>query len=269
MNFKHLIAVIALTFYMPLIATDESNSRIIFQDTNPGAPRLELRLFDPEDISVEPALGKLAKISPGYPMYYFRFQDFPIETDIFVSLRNLTTDMTKYEGKPTYVTRGKFQVRADGSIRNGETDRQNFFWFSSFGYLPGERVYCRFHTADGKLNKEISWILIPMIAYNNAKTVSIEGELLAIHPTIYDLRIKGLKEGEMFLFQSISGNEIIEHPVKFIQNLSISHMPGIVSISGGMNNITIISKTNGTITLRLPWGTMLPEYLVGKRIYKS
>lgn len=267
MNFKCLL----LTSYLLTIASLSyaTDDKIVStQDASLKIPRIELHHFHDEDVNLDPELKELLTVTPKHEKYYFRFYDCPINQEITVYLRHISNDQVKNNGQPLYEQKSKFSIHEDGNVIVNGDKYPAYFWFTSIGYLPGERIYCRFQTADGTIIQEINWIPIPMIAKDKNRTIIFEAELINVHPILYNLSLKGLQDGEEYTVCSRSENEVVKGFLKYPEGSSQAYCPGVSGVKGGVSEITITTKSNKVLKLHLPWGKNLIGYLLGEKIYK-
>lgn len=230
---------------------------------------VEVHKFNADDFDEkDPFRKEMLRVSRGCPVYYFSFHNWPSNQEIVVSKKNLIDNLFENLEKSTYIPQGKFIIREDGSIDDNGKVGLPYFYFSSYGFAPGERVHILFRTSDEKFKEELTWIPIPIIAQNKEGTITLEAELvIAVPTTLYTISIKGLKQGKHFKFQSTSGDETLNHMLTYPEGSAITFSPGVIGLKGGTSTVSI-TPSKEVLTISLPWGLEIAEYISGKKIYK-
>lgn len=241
-----------------------ANEMISSQEIVSEMPNVEIKVFDPKMETDEIILKLLGEKDPGHTKYYLEFKGFPIEKEIIFTMKRLVGGDSE---KVCYREINRFRMCSHGRLVFNEEIWIPYFTLSSRGFLPGEKIYCRFQTEDNEFDYEVAFIPNKMITYNKSKTISVEAELVSYVLTMYSIKIKGLKEGEEYLVRSKSEDEIIESRCKFSEPTSHNLMPGVSGISGGVCQFQVITKSKDFIKLSLPWGMVFAEYLKGDKIY--
>lgn len=66
---------------------------------------------------------------------------------------------------------------------------------------------------------------------------------------------------ETVMFKSVSGKEVIEHPMACREGCCAAVQPAVKGRKGGMGRVTITRKNGETASVNLPWGEQFLEYL--------
>jgi len=76
----------------------------------------------------------------------------------------------------------------------------------------------------------------------------------------YSITVKNLKEPIMF--QSISGNEVMENFMQnFDDNWILQYLPGVIGQKGGVGHISIIRASGEVLKMSLPWGSEIDRLI--------
>jgi TPR repeat protein len=185
------------------------------------------------------------EIEPGHPKIVLFLKDFPIDKEITYSME-----------RPLKTAQGITTKLKD----------PNIIFFSSRGFLPGERVNCSF-SSKGDFEVKTSFIPNPIKASNKNGTVSIEAELITCFPAYYQFFFKGFEDNEEIKLISVSGKEKIKKTFKITPENLIALSPDILGKEGGVSQETFIRKSGEKIQFNLPWGMDLVSYAKGEKIY--
>lgn len=227
-----------------------------------SAPRVSAKFYSAEVIQAIPRLKVLAAKEPEHNKIIFRLDNFPKHKEINIDIRRLASkDPAAFEHKVS------FTIDDDGSFLINNTDYrlQNLIG-SSHGYLPGERVVYRFSTADGTISKEISGVPTPAVVKNKDHKVVLRANLVSLNPTVYQIILPGMADGEEYEFKSTSIGETTKAKPKYSKKKPLLYTPSASRGSGG-EAILEVKKKSGTYSIRLPWGTALDAYHNEKKIY--
>ncbi|HEV8052055.1 MAG TPA: hypothetical protein VGP47_06145 [Parachlamydiaceae bacterium] len=235
-------------------------------DTSKTGPRVSAKFYSANAILAIPRLKKLAGQEPEYNKIIFKLEGFPKHQEIHLEIKRLASEIpTEFEHKVS------FSISADGSllISNSDQRLQNLI-SSSHGFLPGERVVYRFRTADGTISKDISGVPTPAVVKDKDHKVVLKANLVSINPTVYQIILPGLEEGEQYDFKSTSLGETTKAKPKYVKNKPFLYSPSANNKSKGSDAILEIRRKSGqTYSIRLPWGTALEGYQNEKKIYSS
>jgi hypothetical protein len=189
------------------------------------------------------------------PLVLFHLKDFPTKEEITFSVfRPLFGEIQDIVS---------FTVDEQENIHFPDKTQKGFIQLSGIGFLQGERAFFSFRTKQREL---IELSLIPhQIAVENADGIALGAELLVLKPAIYNLLINGLKEGEKYIFQSESEDELIRHKRAFSSNHFFTVSPDVLEKAGGVGKVSI-QVGNQTLSLDLPWGEAMDDYANGAKI---
>lgn len=189
------------------------------------------------------------------PLVLFHLKDFPTKGEItFSASRPMLGEIQDI---------ASFTVDERGKIHFPDKTQRDFIQLSGLGFLQGERVVFSFRTKQGEL---IELSLFPhQIAMENADGIALAAELLTLKPAIYHLVIDGLKEGENYIFQSESEDELIRLKRTFNSKDYLTLSPDVLEKSGGVSKLTIQVR-NQTLSIDLPWGAAMDDYANGAKI---
>jgi hypothetical protein len=197
----------------------------------------------------------------GHSKTFLYCKDFPINTKMTFSTKR------PLEKRASYKENYKFFVREQGFmiLPIDPKNTHRFFCISSRGFLPGERVLCRFSGKNLKI--DTSFFPNPIKVFTSTKTAFIEAELLTIVPAFYRFFFTGFQENEILNFISISGEEKIEKTFTLTPKNFIVSSPDIIGKLGGVGTVTFTRKSGEKIQLHLPWGIDFIDYRKGEKIY--
>lgn len=231
------------------------------QTASEQSPTIDVELGSADQVCLDPKYA-IFNDHLGHSKSLLLFKKFPAEQDIIFSIKRLVrADVDHYKEQC------RLYCQKDGSLFLNGNQTASYFCIESRGFLPGERIYCRFQTKSGNPTQEISFIPNQMIASNPSKKITLEAELITIDPTMYAIKLAGMKNGESFKFRSISGHEVIEKTINYQSGNSFNILPGVLGLDGGLEELQILTESNETIILHLPWGNELLNYLKGNKIY--
>lgn len=235
------------------------------EDTSPTIEKLFLSADEVKSHS-DRCIALYSKLDPGYSKTFLSFNHFPVNKKITFDIYRLSNNITN----ETYLKHCDFFVDEDGIIIAIDDPMQMypFFCISTRGFLPGERIFCRFTSEDGHLKKEISFIPNPMIAKNKSGTATVEAELITLIPTMYHFNFIGFQEGEKINMVSISGTEKLQGSFNFSKNVKIANSPDIRKKKGGIAQEIFIRSSGEKFQIELPWGSELIDYEKGNKMYK-
>lgn len=227
-------------------------------------PRIHAKYYSADAIQALPRLKVLASQEPEYNKILFKLENYPRHQEIFLEIKRLASvDSKAYESKVA------FSIQDDGTMLISNTDQPlQTLICSSSGFLPGESVFYRFRTADGKIDKEISGIPTPAILKDKDHKIVLKAELASLNPTVYTIFLPTMEEGEEYDFKSTSVGDIIKAKPKYTKNKPLRFSPSAKGNSKGGEAILEIRRKSGDIyAIQLPWGTALESYLQGKKVY--
>lgn len=227
-------------------------------------PIIKAQYYGADTIQALPRLKPLAGQEPEYNKILFKLDGYPKHKEIILEIRRLASlDPKAYEPKVS------FTIQDDGSmlISNSNQELKTII-SSSRGFLPGERVFYRFRTADGSADKEISGTPTPAIVKTKDDKVAIKAELVSVNPTVYKIDIPVLNDDEEYELKSTSLGEITRAKPKYSKNQPIHFAPaGKNTGKGGEATFEISRKSGDVYTIILPWGSALEAYLQGLKAY--
>jgi hypothetical protein len=151
-------------------------------------------------------------------------------------------------------------------------ERENGFvihGIEGIGFLPGEAIDCEFKSLKtGKILYNSKIIPQPIHVLSSKGNFSCDVELIAVVPlTMYDIKLSGLKDGEILDLYSKSGSEKMNYPLRFTSNMGFSYTPDSDGKKKGTATIKFTRSDGEFLQAILPWGTETIDYLSGKFIY--
>lgn len=227
-------------------------------------PRIRAQYYSSDAVQALPRLKPLTVQEPEYNKIIFRLEGYPKNKEIILEVKRMANiDPKAYEPKVSFV------IQNDGSMKIANSEQQlNAIISSSRGFLPGERVFYRFRTSDGTVDKEISGIPAPAIQKNKDGKTAIKAELLSVNPTVYNIDLPILKEGEEVDFKSTSLGLITKAKPKYSSKQPIRYAPaGDNKGNGGESILEITRKSGESYKIKLPWGSALDSYLKGSKTF--
>lgn len=126
-------------------------------------------------------------------------------------------------------------------------------------YLPGERVFWRISTPEGKILKTIGCAPLPLILRNSENKVLMEASLASANrpTTVYFLWFPPRKESFDLIFHCGKSQKITIDAGGFYSD---TFEPKIEGKTGGISTIEILSGGE-SYRIDLPWGTELEKHL--------
>lgn len=254
----------AFVMEIPGITTQDSPAPVEPQQSTTGEPRVIAKFYTADAIQAIPRLKALKDQDPESNKILFGLENFPTDKEIFVDIKrhaSITPD--------EYETKFSFIVGDDGLIRVSNSDHQlRAIVVGSRGYLPGEKVYFRFHSADGTIDKEISGVPVPAIVYDKEGKQVIRAEMVSVLPTVYRIDLPQLEDGEEYELKASSVGETVKSRPKYNKAKGFMYSPAAKGISkGGDATLEIRKRKGAAYSITLPWGAMLDGYMTGKKIY--
>lgn len=227
-------------------------------------PRIKAQYYSSDAIQAIPRLKPLTAQEPEYNKIIFQLKGYPKNKDIVLEIKRLASLNPK-----AYEKKFSFTIQQDGSMLIANSDQKlRAIISSSRGFLPGERVYYRFRTDDGAIDKEISGIPTPAIVKNKEGKVALKAELLSVNPTIYQIELPVMNEGEEYELKSTSVGEITQAKPKYSEKTPFHYTPAGSNKGKGGDSLLEIHRKNGEVyTITLPWGSALQAYLQGVKAY--
>jgi len=220
-------------------------------------PTIEAHFFPSDAVHEIPKLQQFEAEDPGFNKVAFKLKGFPSNQQIVLEIKVLTTKNDTYHPLLT------FSILDDGSYFVGSKRMQKYIVSSSKGFLPGERVYYRFRTADGSVSKETSGIPNPAVFRDKEGNVALRAEILSTQPTVYAIDLPTMGEGEEFNLKTVSMGQITTGKPKYSSKTPFHFSPGGKG-KGGMSTLEVRRKNGELYFLKLPWGTALDPYRNGQ-----
>ncbi|WP_154017862.1 hypothetical protein [Candidatus Protochlamydia phocaeensis] len=211
----------------------------------------------------DPIIQSCTSLDPFHPKTLLYFENFPLRKKIKFSLKRLVPP------NHNFLKQSFFIIKEDGRIFLPPDDKGSpFFCISSRGFLPGERIYCRYEILDGSFEHEITFIPNPIQIKDEAGNVILEAELCNLIPACYKITLLGLKKSEKIKFRSVSGEEGVADSFKLSAIApSFTYSPDVEGQKGGVAELTLIRQNGQRIRLKLPWGVQLLRYGRGNTVY--
>ncbi len=128
---------------------------------------------------------------------------------------------------------------------------------SARGYLPGEKVLCRFNQCDRET--VVPFYPMPLIKKSDEGVV-LWAELKDLLLQSYAIHIDHISQEESYLIRCTSWDTVMEKTVQ--GPLTILETPAIAGKNSGIATFEVILEDQ-TLTLELPWGLSLIGYAKG------
>lgn len=221
-----------------------------------GAPHVESYFIPAEACKELPRFKSLLEDNPNSNKILFRLQNFPKNQEMMMEVKRTASF------KPsTYELLKTFTINDNNAIVGDDQKPIPALVVSSYGYLPGERATFRFRTTNGSLSKEVSLYPKPLIARDKNTQPALRAELVSLVPTVYQIELLNMKEGEDYEFVSISGGEIVKSKATFHKGVPINYTPAIGKVKGGTSRVEVRKKSGDVTVISFPWGTELKHHL--------
>lgn len=275
-NFKPVVLLLAAVSFSAHLAAEtktsaptatapkETKPQVSQNAVKSDEPKIKAQYYSAETVQALPRLKPLATQEPEYNKIIFKLEGYPKNKEIFLEVKRLASiDPKAYEAKVSFV------IQEDGSMLLKNSDQQlKALISSSRGFLPGERVFYRFRTSDGTVDKEISGVPAPAITKTKDQQTAIKAELLSVTPTVYSIDLPLLKEGEEYTLKSSSLGVITNAKPKYSSKQPFRYLPaGENKSNGGESILEITRKSGETYKITLPWGSSLDGYLKGNKTF--
>lgn len=229
----------------------------------PEQPQIKTRFFSAEAIKGIPKLEPLEAQDPGFNKILIKLEGFPKNKEIIGEIKRIAGDTP---GQYQQII--DFKIQEDGSIVTDKRQKLRALVGSGKGFLPGERVFYRFRTADGSIDKEISGIPNPVIARNKKGKIEATAELISLSPTVYLLDFPQMEEGDKYEIISSSLGATVKAKGVYSKGKPIHYSPEAKKGKGGTASLKIKKDSSKeTYALTLPWGTAFLPYLHGDESY--
>jgi hypothetical protein len=251
------IATAFFAFLAPLCLFSAEGSPDVKTTSIQNGPAIESYFFPANAIHDLPKLKQFEAEDPGFNKVVFKLKGFPTRQPIVLELKVLTVKNDAYH---TLMT---FMIQDDGSYLMANQRTQKYVVTSSKGFLPGERVYYRFRTADGSVSKEVSGIPNPAEFRDKECNVALRAEILSVDPTVYAIDLPTMAEGEEYNLKTVSMGAIVTGKPKYSSKAPFHFSPGGKG-KGGISTLEVRRKNGDLYFLKLPWGTALEPYRHGQ-----
>lgn len=269
----------SLTFHFSLAADDNQSDEIFNEefsevvehetscDESPNTttnPRIKTLYYSAQAVQALPRLKPLAGQEPEHNKILFKLEGYPKDKEIILEIKRLASPDPK-----SYEKLVSFKIQDDGAMIISGTEQQiQTVIGNSRGFLPGERVYYRFRTADGQVDNETSGVPTPAVVRDKDYRIVLKANLVSVNPTAYEITFPTMADGEEYELKSVSVGDITRAKPKNDKNKPLLFAPAAKANSKGGDAILEIRRKSGpTYAIRLPWGCALEGYHSGKKIY--
>jgi hypothetical protein len=239
--------------------TEEQTEEII--------PRIELLFADDEGLKpAEAEYLKLAVSNSGFQFYTVKYVGFPLHKEIIFSIsRPIIRDQYDEKLRFTLTEEGCFTKDNSEPAKDGG---KTFITHSNQGYLPGEKIYTKYETADGEFIYECIVEPYPIVIEDQQGKKLAKAELITFMPAFYRITLENPQEKEKIKMISKSGSESFSCNADIVNGI-ILYSPDAKadSVYSCVGNLQIIRESGETIKFKLPWGEQFVQcVLKGKRI---
>lgn len=240
------------------------NCHLCYSDEIKSAAIVEYLFLSSNEVDnhPDPEIQMYHQADPGYAKTFFYPKEFPVNKDIVFSIRRQLPKESPY--KEMF----GFFINEQGLLVSS-IDKHPFLCVTARGFLPGERVFCRFATKENDFKNEFSFIPNPIQVKNKYGAVLVEAEIVNFFPAFYQCNFPGFKENEEIRTLSISGRERLKGKFKVSKKMTFITSPDVKGSDRGMSKLTFTRKTGEKIQVNLPWGREFIDYAEGNKIYKS
>ena len=146
----------------------------------------------------------------------------------------------------------------------------DYIYLPSCLFLPGERIEIIIVSQDKKELYSQEFIPNEIRGKNEKGEVLFTAELKILNSlTSYIISLDGFEEDEEVMFKSMSGHEVIEHPIVCNIKAAILYLPGVKTNKGGVGKLSLTRKNGEVISINLPWGNELNKYSSGNVVFDS
>lgn len=254
------ISIILFICSFSTVWSDEEVELFKKHNTSDSSPAIECAFYTYKDIHSNANLQALKKIDPEHNIAVFWFQGFPVDKEINFEIKRLIQ-----HDPDAYNRKNSFTLQSDGTLTD-QNGKKDLFCLTSKGFLPGERVFCRFRTEDGTFDQETSFIPQPIVVKKGDDKI-IEVEMIAPFPAVYEFKFTCFSNNEPYFFKSVTGWAITQEKKKYSSQKPLVFSPDIKGKKGGISTIEIRKLSEGKkYKIALPWGVNFMEYIFdGKR----
>lgn len=201
-------------------------------------------------------------IKDGHYLYSLEFHNFPENEEIFLFASRLGN---KEDVKESFFFRSE---NGEYCLEWKDGNKSLYRSFMSMEFLPGETLYLRFETKEGKIIYHMNLDPNPISITSKSKNQHLQAHLLSIYPTVYGFSFFELKEGENLKINTDFGTTA--------SNIQTTYTPNNISLSLLLNppdkiegEAKVEIKTDlDSFNFHLPWGEELYKYGQEQRIYK-
>lgn len=212
-----------------------------------------------ETISNEEALcyernKKIDHFEEGYHKTIVRASPLPTSSCVFKWKRPLLGKEFSEE----------FSTELISTISNFIEEGDAVIFFSSKGFLPGEKVTLTLETPDGeRIGGPIEFCPHPIIQDMRSGTAKLIAELVLLAPTKYEISFEGIPSFETLKMRSFSSGEVIENEFQYRKGLCVGLLPGVIGKNGGLCDLSIRRPKRDAFEVTLPWGEELLKHHLG------
>lgn len=242
---------------------NQLETEIISSQEISAEPRILVRYYSADAVQALERLKPLAALEPEYNKIIIKLEGYPKNKEIFFDVKRIVS-----KDPQSYETKMSFSIQNDGTLLITNTNRHLLSLIcSSRGYLPGELVTFRFRTADNAISKEVSGIPTPATIKDKEHHVVLQAELMSEDPTVYNILLPSMNEGEEFELKSTSLGAIVKGKPIYHKGMPLHYAPGVKGKRGGDATFEIRRKSGEVYSILLPWGSSLTGYLHGDKVY--
>lgn len=228
-----------------------------------GKPVVEAYLVPADAVEKMPKLKSLLSFDKDFNKMVFRLKNFPTDKEVVLEEKRLASLTPS-----AYTQAMSFTISPDGTIVTSDQKKLPALVLSGKGFLPGERVTFRFRIVESGQSEEVTLYPTPIVARNKVGEVVLRAELISLIPTVYNIEMPTLKEGEDYEFVSTSLGEVVKSKAKYSKDTPIHYSPEVEGhAKGSTSRLEIKRKSVDPIVVTFPWGTLLKSYLSGDLSY--
>lgn len=263
--YKTVIVCITLLMSASICGTEPSPPSDSSEYTSCPEATISAKLYTPEEVLDTPILRNIRPFEPEHNRIVIELQNWPVNQEIVMEVKRLASaDPEAFQPLMT------FSIQNDSTFLTSDQRLLPLLAFSSKDYLLGERVVCRFRTADGAVSKEISGCPNPAIFQDKNGTTALRAELVSISPTVYTIEMPTMKEGEEYDIKTVILASTTTCTTKYASKTPFHFYPSAKgNAKGGKSRFEVRRGSGDVYFLKLPWGSAVTSSGKAQKTYRA